>query len=345
MQCSPAQLSERLARGLAPVYLVHGDEPLQLRESLDAVRSHAKAAGYAERLALDVERGFDWNRLRQELGSLSLFAARRLIEVRLPGGKPGDDGARVLRESVASPVDDVVLLVSTGKLDARVLRSAWVKALDAAGVTVQARQVERRRLPAWIRRRAGERGVRLSGDGAALLADRVEGNLLACAQEVDKLALLFPGQTVSAEAVQSAVFDSARYSLFALTDSALEGDATRSLRILRGLRAEGTEPPLVVWALARELRLLSRVVHGLAQGEKLGALLSRNGVWESRKKRVTDAVRRHPPHVPRRLLGELCRIDRVIKGHARGEPWNELERLVLALAGVRFAASGDKGYA
>ncbi len=344
MQCSPEQLASRLTQGLAPVYLIHGEEPLQVRDSVDAVRAFAREQGYEERLVFDAERGFDWDKLRQELGSLSLFAARRLIEVRLPGNKPGDDGAKALREYAVRPVEGVVLLVSAGKLDSRVLRSAWVKTLEGAGVSVQARLVDRARLPAWIQRRAGGRGIRLSKVSAELLADRVEGNLLACAQEIDKLALLFPGQTLAEDAVQSAVSDSARYSLFALTDSALDGDAARALRILRGLRAEGTEPPLVVWALARELRLLGRVAHGLALGQKLGTLLSQHRVWEARKKRIAEAMDRLQSNALRVLLAQLGAIDRMIKGDIRGEPWDELERLVLAFAGVQFPAGGNSDY-
>ena len=344
MQLSPVQLRAHLSRGLQPVYLVHGEEPLQIRESLDLVRGFTREQGYTERLVFDADRGFDWDKLRQELCSLSLFAAKRLIEVRLPGSKPGDDGAKALREYAASPAEGVVLLVSAGKLDSRILRSAWVKALEGAGVSVQAKLVERGRLPAWIQQRAGAHGIGLSMEGAELLADRVEGNLLACAQEIDKLALLFPGQSLAEDAVQSAVSDSARYSLFALSDSALDGDAARALRILRGLRAEGTETPLVVWALARELRLLGRVAHGLALGQKLGTLLVEHRVWESRKRRISGALGRLQSNALRDLLAKLGAIDRMIKGDMRGEPWDELERLVLALAGVQFAAGNDSDY-
>ena len=344
MQLRPDQLPTHLSRGLAPAYLIHGEEPLQIREALDAVRAFSRNQGYTERLVFDAERGFDWDKLRQEFSSLSLFAAKRLIEVRLAGSKPGDDGAKALREYAASPAEGVVLLVVAGKLDSRILRSAWVKTLEGAGVSVQARQVERARLPAWVQRRAEGHGIRLSKEGAELLADRVEGNLLACAQEMDKLALLFPDQTLTEEAVQSAVSDSARYSLFALTDSALDGDSARALRVLRGLRAEGTEPPLVVWALARELRLLGRIAHGLARGQKLGTLLAEHRVWESRKKRVSEAVARLQADTLRALLAKLGAIDRMIKGDTVGEPWDELERLVLAIAGVRFAAGPDRDY-
>ncbi len=345
MQLSPERLPNHLAQGLAPIYLIHGEEPLQVGESLDAVRSTAKERGYDERLVFDVERGFDWSTLRREAQSLSLFGANRLIEVRMPTGKPGDDGARKLREYAADPVPGVLLLLSTGKLETKIQRSAWFKALDGAGVTVQARQIERKRLPGWIQQRARGKGLELSEGGAELLADRVEGNLLACAQEIDKLALLFPDQNLNAEAVQSAVSDSARYSLFALIDSALAGDAVRTLRILRGLRAEGTEPPLVIWALARELRLLNRMAHGLLRKQKLADLLSENRVWASRKALISGTLKRHDPEALREMLSRLGAVDRIIKGDARGNPWDELALILLGLAGVQFARGNVTDYA
>jgi len=334
MRVRPEQLANHLARGLAPLYLVHGDEPLQIRESLDTIRSTARDQGYDERMVFEAERGFDWNRLRVEAASLSLFAAKRLLELRLSGGKPGDQGARALKDYAAQTPSGVSLVVSTGKLESSAMRSAWVKALDAAGVVVQARALDPRQLPRWVQTRATASGIRLSAEAARLLAERGEGNMLACAQEIDKLGLLYGQQDVGLEQVAAAVFDSARYTLFALIDSALAGDPARTARILRGLRAEGTEPALVLWALGRELRPLCSMAHGLARDEPVEKVMADHKVWESRMGLVRSALRRHPLSSLQGLLRKVGAVDRVVKGAQAGTPWDELGHLSLELAGA-----------
>jgi DNA polymerase-3 subunit delta len=333
MRLSPEQLGAHLARGLAPTYLVYGDEPLQVRESLDAIRAAARDQGYQERQVFDAERGFDWSTLRGEAGSLSLFAAKRMLEARLPSGKPGDEGAKALRDYAQEPPADVVLLVSCGKLESSAQRSAWVKALDQAGAVIQARPLDRRRLTRWVGQRAAAKGLELSAEVAELLAERGEGNMLACAQEIDKLALLHGRGAIGLEQAVAAVFDNARYTLFALVDSALAGDPTRTVKILYGLRAEGTEPILATWALGRELRMLCTMAREIARGTALERSLADHRVWDSRKDLYRQALTRHDPAGLLLMLRALGQVDRVIKGDRVGDAWATLARLGLRLAG------------
>lgn len=333
MRLHPEQLGAHLGRGIASTYLVYGDEPLQARESLDAIRRTARDRGYQERRVFDAERGFDWSSLRGEASSLSLFAAKRLLEVHLPSGKPGDEGARALRDYAQAPPSDLVLLVSCGKLDANAQRGAWVKALDQAGLVIQARPVDRRRLALWVRQRAATKGLELTGEAAELLAERGEGNMLACAQEIDKLALLHGRGAIGLEQAVAAVFDNARYTLFALADSALAGDPVRTVKILYGLRAEGTEPILATWALARELRVLCTMAQEIARGANLERTLAAHRVWESRRELYRQALKRHDPVGLLTMLRGLGQVDRVIKGERVGDPWAALARLGLRLAG------------
>ena len=250
------QLSEHLQQGLRPIYLLSGDEPLQLGEAADAIRAQARAQGFAEREVMHVEAGFDWNALAAASDTLSLFAEQRLIDLRLPSGKPGKEGGAALAEYAANPPQDTVLLITSGKLDKNAAKAKWYKALDSAGVTLQVWPVEANQLPRWVGQRMRARGLSASPEAAQLLAERVEGNLLAAAQEIEKLLLLYGESSVDAEMVEQGVADSARYDIFELVDTALLGDAPRVARIMEGLHGEGVEPILILWALVREIRAL-----------------------------------------------------------------------------------------
>jgi DNA polymerase-3 subunit delta len=333
MQVNPERLSGQLARGLAALYAVFGEEPLQIRECLDAVRGAALRAGYAERRLFEPDGDPDWGEVRAESLSLSLFASRRLIEVRLRDGRLGESGARALTEYAAAPPADVLLLLSLGKLDARQRSSAWLQALDRAGVVVSVRTPGPDELPAWVQRRAGQQGLTMTGEAVRALAERSEGNLLACAQELEKLALLHPGATVDVREVVACAADSARYDVFDLVESALAGDSRRAVRVLAGLRSEGTEPPLLVWALSRELRGLEQMAAAAASGEPVARVLGRFRVWESRKNGVRRALARLRPGQLLGLVQWLARVDRMVKGLLPGDAWDELSRLTLALSG------------
>lgn len=342
MRQRPDQLEATLRRqGLAPLYLVFGDEPLQILECCDLLRRQARGAGFEERVVLNVEAGFDWQSLGAEAGALSLFASRRLIEVRLGEAKPGTEGAKALAAYAAAPPPDTLLLVSAGRIDRQSQQSKWFKALEQAGVAVQSRPVEAARLPGWLAARARSLGLGLSPAAAELIADRVEGNLLAADQELRRLALLYGDQAVDSEQVLAAVADNARYDLFDYIDCTLTGDGARSLRMLRGLEAEGTEAVVVCWGLSRELRSLCLMAAERAGGAAWEPLFARHRIWDKRRRPVQAALERHRLPVLRRLLREAGRIDRVIKGAAEGRPWDDLARLSLALGrGFELGAGG-----
>ncbi|MDE2345654.1 MAG: DNA polymerase III subunit delta, partial [Gammaproteobacteria bacterium] len=251
MKLSAEKLDSHLQSKLAPVYLITGDEPLQREEAADAVRAAAHRCGYTEREVMFAERGFDWNRLASLGASLSLFAAKRVLEIRLPTGKPGDAGAAAFNEYANNPATDAVLLVISAKLERGGGR--WAEALEQVGVHVSIWPVEMKSLPAWIGRRMQKLGMRPTPEAVSLIAERVEGNLLAAAQEVEKLLLLNGQGQVDSAAVREAVADSARYDPYTLVDAALAGDLRRAARILMGLEEEGTEPTFIQWALAREI--------------------------------------------------------------------------------------------
>ncbi|MFA7592528.1 MAG: DNA polymerase III subunit delta [Thiohalobacteraceae bacterium] len=342
MQLKPEQLAQHLQKHLAPVYLIHGDELLLVQEAADAIRAAARARDYADREVLTVERDFDWNRLTEASNNLSLFAERRILEVRLPTGKPGDAGGKALRAYAARPAEDTLLLIISGKLDAQQRKSKWVTDLEAAGVGVPVWPVDARALPAWIRARMRAAGLQPTPAAVDLLAERIEGNLLACAQEIDKLALLVGEGPVDAAAVTAAVADSARFDVFGLVDSALAGEPGRSLRMLVGLRGEGVEPVLVVWALARELRTLAAMAWETAHGESPGQVMARHRVWKARQGPIGKALTRHRLDTWLDLLRRCAHLDQMVKGQAPGNVWDELVQLCLLLAGRPLPLAGEE---
>ena len=328
MQIPAPQLASHLARGLARVYLAHGAEPLQLRESLDAIRAAARDAGYAERVVLDTDAQFPWERLRAELDSMSLFGAQRVVEVRLPGGKPGREGGAALAEGAARVAEDTILLVACGALEGDAFRSAWLKALDTHGVVVAAQPVDWQALPDWIARRARDHGLQLEPEAAELLAERTEGNLVAAVQELEKLRLLTGGGAVDAAQVLDATADSARRGLFELTPAVLEGDAPRTVRVLRSLRAEGVAPPLVLWALARDVRVQSLLSEGAGD-----AAFTAHRVFGRHRRAYRGLPRRLGTRGRWRLIALAGEADAAVKGLLdKTDPWAALERLGVALA-------------
>ena len=335
MQLTPDKLAAHLARQLAPVYFISGDEPLRVMEAADAVRAAARGQGYDEREVLTVQTGFDWDSLLAGAGNLSLFSQRRLIELRLPTGKPGDAGARALRAYSEQLPEDTLLLITAGKLESTARKSKWVQALDRAGVVVFVWPLNAREFNGWVQQRMRQRGLDATPEAVALLADRVEGNLLACMQEIDKLYLLQDGGVVDAEAIMSLVGDNARYDVYGLVDSALSGDGSRSVRILQGLCAEGLAPQVVVWALARELRQLAAMQALVEGGKSIQQVLSQYRIWpDARKTLLGRALVRLPLVKCRAMLQQCALIDRVSKGQAAGKVWDELLQLTLQLAGT-----------
>ena len=336
MRLNAEQLPAALARGLAGIYLVSGDEPLLVGEAADAIRAAARAAGYADRQVFFIDRSFSWDELRLESQSLSLFAERRLFELRMPNGKP-DKGAALLAQLAAQSVPDLIYLVITDKLDRKSSDTAWVQAIEKHGVWVPIFPVDSEALPGWLRARAKLLHIEIDPEASQLIVDRVEGNLLAAQQELEKLALLANGEPIDAELVRRSVGDSARYDVFQLGEAAAAGDAGRALRILLGLKSEGVEPTLVLWALVRELR-------GMWQARDRERLRSaaRGSGWNLAATPSARALGRlrKLPLAP--LLLQASRTDRVIKGLSPGDAWSALTGLTGAFAGA-LQANGESG--
>jgi DNA polymerase-3 subunit delta len=327
------QLDGQLNRGLAPLYVVHGDEPLLAMEAADAVRAKARADGCTEREVHLVERGYDWGRLGAAAAALSLFASRRLIELRIPTGKPGTEGAAAIAAYCAALQPDVVTLVTLPRLDRAGQGSAWFGALAAAGVVVNVFPIERRALPLWIGARLARQKQRASEDALAFVAECVEGNLLAAHQEIQKLGLLYPPGELAFEQVRDAVLDVARFEVSQLSEAMLSGDRARLARVLDGLAGEGEAPPRVLWVMADDVRAVTRVQQGLAAGRNAAELYRDARVWgEARQRLVAAAARRMGREALDAALAQAAAVDRVIKGLAKGDPWDGLLQL-----GLRFA--------
>lgn len=331
------QLESHLARELLPIYLVSGDEPLQAMEAADAIRAQARARGFAEREVLHAEAGFDWGSLAAASDNLSLFAEQRLLELNIPNAKPGDAGSKALVAYAEHPPADCLLLINCAKLDKRQQQGKWFKALEQQGAVLQVWPLDYQALPGWIERRMRAKGLKPSPEAAQLLADRVEGNMLAAAQEIDKLRLLHGDEPIDGEAILASVADSARFTVFDWVDAALAGEAERASHILEGLYGEGGEPVLMLWALAREIRALEAMAAGLAEGQGMGAVLAAQRVWDKRKPLYQGALARHPG-VRRwqHFLVLAARIDRMIKGLEQGTVRDELLHLALLVAGLRL---------
>jgi DNA polymerase-3 subunit delta len=337
VKISGDNLPSSLARTLSSTYLVSGDEPLLVNEAADAIRARARAQGFTEREVHIVERGFDWQSLLAASRSLSLFADRKIIEIRMTNPTPGEQGADAIVTLASEPSPDNLVLIVTGKLDARVQNSRWVGAIDKQGVVVQVWPVDLPRLPAWIRERLNRHGLQADAAAAALLAERVEGNLLAAHQEVEKLALLVPPGPLSAETVVEAVADSARFDVLQLGEAAMRGQTARALRILEGLRGEDVEPPIVLWAVNKDLQWIARAQFLMRGGQSADAAMNALYVWRNRQPAMKLALGRLKPAMTRALLRDAERVDQAIKGVLRTDPWTEFERLVARWCGVRMA--------
>jgi DNA polymerase-3 subunit delta len=336
LRLNAEQLPAALTRQLAGIYLISGDEPLLVGEAADAVRAAARAAGYAERSVFFIDRSFAWDELRHASQSLSLFAQRRLFELRMPSGKP-DKGAELLADLAARPPPDTLSVIVTDRLDRKASDAAWVRAVEQHGVWVPIWPVETAALPAWLRARAKLLRVDIEPAAAQFIVDRVEGNLLAAKQELEKLSLLADGGIISADLVLRSVGDSARYDVFQLAEAAAAGDAARALRVLLGLKSEGVEPTLILWALVRELR-------GMWQARERDRLRSadRGSGWNLAATPSARALPRLKKLPLARLLMQASHADRVLKGLAPGDAWSALTGLTGSLAGA-LQATADSG--
>jgi DNA polymerase-3 subunit delta len=325
------QLDAHLKNTLLPCYLVSGDEPLLVQEALDAIRARARRDGFGSRELHVAGTGFDWNDLRSAGGNLSLFADKRIIELRLPTGKPGRTGGAAIVEFVEQAGDDLLFVVSAPKLDRSGAESKWANAIAAAGGMLQIWPVAVSELPSWILSRMRAAGLQPDRDAVQLIADRVEGNLLAAQQEIEKLRMLTGAGPVSASDVDAAVADSSRFDVYKLVDAAVAADSARAIRILGGLRVEGTEPVIVVWALTRELRTLAKLADSISNGASLSSSLRKFGVWKNREGLVRACVSRHHRDDFYRLIKLARRADAAAKGQIAADPWQLATDIVLGL--------------
>ncbi|MDR2195323.1 MAG: DNA polymerase III subunit delta [Gallionellaceae bacterium] len=339
MKLSPDDLSRHLAKGLASLYVIHGNAPRLSLEAADTLRAAARAAGYDERDVFTVENAkqFNWAELKNSAHSLSLFSSRKLVELRIPTGKPGIEGAQALQDYCANLSPDIITLITLPRLDSTTQKSKWFGALNDAGTVIATEEISLAALPGWIANRLQRQNQSADAETLRFLAERVEGNLLAAWQEIQKLALLYPAGALSFEQVKDAVMDVARYDVYKLSEAMLSGDAARYARILDGLRAEGEAMPLVLWTLSEDLRALARVSRAIRNGDNITGALNQSRVWGTRQCPMERAARRFNPALAERMLRQAMRIEKAIKGLRDGDVWDELLQLGVKCARVGAA--------
>lgn len=331
MDLRPEDLAAHLARGLAPLYVIWGEEPLAMLETEDAIRAAALKAGH-ERTVFTVQGKFDWSVIFGHADNFSLFAQKKLVEIRIPSGKPGIEGSAALSRYAASLPADTVSIVSLPGLEWKQTKSKWFDALSAQGTVVQSREVPLEQMPAWIGRRLAANSQQASREALEFLASRLEGNLLAARQEIDKLSLLLPPGKLGLEDVEQAVTDVSRFEVADIQDAMLAGDAGRCARILGSLRQEGEAVPRIMWQVGATLRLLYKLKSAMRQGQPLAAALKANRIWDKRQALVQAALKRVSDEKLETALQAASKIDRQAKGLDGGDPWDELLRLSLNLS-------------
>ena len=345
MNVRPDDLAAQLARNLAPLYVVHGDEPLLAIEAGDAVRAAARAAGIDDREVLIAEQHFRWDAFLAANASLGLFGNRRLVDLRIPSGKPGIEGGKALEACAARPNPDNVTLITLPRIDRAGQSSAWFAALAATAVVVAVEPLAREALPRWIAARLARQKQTAAPDTLAFLADACEGNLLAARQEIEKLALLLPEGALGHDAVVAAVADVARYDVFAASEAWLAGDAARALRVLSVIEASGDGPQLAVWALSEDLHAIAAVRAMAAAGTPVAVALRNVRVWGKRQAAMERAVRRLPAEALPPMLRSLAHLDALSKGLGRGSAWDDVAALAMAVAGRPCRPAARPAYA
>jgi DNA polymerase-3 subunit delta len=326
------QLDRHLGERMAKVYLVAGDEPLLVDEALEQIRAAAMRTGFTSRELHTAERSFKWADLLAGADNLSLFASRKIVEIRLGTPKPGEQGSATIAELAEREDPDTLVIVAVGeKLDSAASRASWVKAIDEHGVLVEVWPIDRGELPRWIQQRAASVKLKLTTAAAQSLAERVEGNLLAADQEIKRLALTAGTREVDEAEVLEFVANSSRFDVFSLADAVLAGETGRTFKILSGLRAEGVHPVQISWVLNRDISLLSRLEYAVRHGDNVEGALLRNGVWRRRQPLVRQALSKFKAPRLKALLHEAARVDAALKGVFPAEPWTTLTDLLIAL--------------
>ncbi|MDD4915968.1 MAG: DNA polymerase III subunit delta [Methylococcales bacterium] len=334
MRIKVEQLAAALERTLAPVYLITGDEPLQIGEAADDIRKAARQAGYASREVISIDTGNEWPQLTAEAEELCIFADKKLIDLRLPSAKPGVDGAKVLGAYCNRLPDGTLLLITAGKLESAALKSQWFQALDHAGVVVQVWPLQGAELLQWLQRRAERKNMHFSSDAIKALAARIEGNLLAAAQEIEKLYILHGHAAIGKAMIEDHVADSSRFDVYKLTDALLSGKLNRAVKILNGLKMEGVPAPVVLWALAREARTLTAIKTELQHGGSQDAVFKKYLIWDKRKQPVQEALARLKLEDLQEIVQLGARADQQIKGQSAGDGWETLFEICLLFVRV-----------
>ncbi len=337
MKLKPAQLQAHLQSKLGTAYFVSGDETLLVMETCDQIRAAAREQSILERDLFHVEAGFDWNQLFDATSALSLFSDRRIIEIRL-SAKLNEPARKALVELVSNPNPDNVLLIVSPKVDSSSAKAKWFRNLEENCCHIQIWPLESKQLPQWIKSRLKQKHLDIEDQALEVLSDKVDGNLLAAQQEIEKLALLVEGHLIDEELVNRSVSDSSRYDVFDLTESSLKGDVKKALKVLSGLKGEGIEPPVVLWALSRELRSLSILKSQFNQGVAPAQAFRKQGVWEKRQPAVRSALDRLSVHLILELIQYSGLIDQSIKGQRKTDIWDDLSALTFAICNGRLAA-------
>ena len=335
MRLRPEQLKTHLERsGKMPVYFVSGDEPLQKLESIDLIRNHYQKQGYDERIIFEVNKSFDWSQINEASSNLSLFSNNKIIELRMVAPKPGRQGGIFLQQYVENENNDTVLIISSDKIDKGTQNNKWVKAIDKAGLMIQVWPIGPAQLPGWIQGRMQNKQKKITHDAARLIAERVEGNLFAAQQEIEKLVLLVDKDHIDIEDVVNAVADSSRYNVFDMVESAFLGNIDRTLLMLNGLKNEGVEPPALFGALMWEYRRLYSIAYEYESGTQLENLFRSYRIWEQKKRSMTAVLKRHSSKSLDQLLNYCATIDKTLKSGHKDRVWDQFSTLLLAIAGI-----------
>lgn len=334
MKIRPDQLYNHLQKDIASVYLLSGDEPQQLLESADTIRHSARSHGYEERQVMEAATNFDWNTLAAEAASMSLFAQRRILELRIPSGKPGRDGSTAISDYLATPPEETLLLIILPKLEKSQQNSKWFKAVDQSGVVIQVWPLKAAEMPGWIQNRAQHHGLQLTRESIQFLAQQTEGNLMAANQEIEKLRITHGVGNITLKEVAASAAGSAHFTIFELMEAALSGETARALKMIRTLKAEGAPAPVVLWSVAREVRLAASVAEALSRREPPAAVFKRHKppIWKSRQQLLISGARRLPLQGWYRMIKLLAKVDEAIK--SSGDPWTVMEEILLGMRGV-----------
>lgn len=333
MQIKPQQLANALQRSLAPVYFLSGEEPQQLGELADAIRQSAKKQDFTAREIFFVDKQFDWKQLTMSADNFSIFADKKIIDLRLPSGTPGAEGAKALIAYCQRLPEDTLLLMTAGKITKEAQKSSWFQAIDKVGCVIQVWPLAGQELLRWIQGRMQQRGITPEPGAVKILADRVEGNQLAAAQEIEKLYVLYGAGKLSAQQIIYVVADNCRYDVFKLVETALTQQADKVLKVLSSLKAEGVSSVLVLWAITREARIMVSYKAAQSQGEK-ELILKKNGIWGERKQHIDSSAKRLTHTELNNVLVLGAKADRQIKGQQQGDPWETLLEACLGLASV-----------